>query len=257
MPCLTPTAGHANQPAAGGHSPSWLCCARIAQAQRGFPCGGHKTSSVKLPVTELLWSGPCPIYANTYRAVFPVCQHLQGCAPLYHTCVSQCSPPPHMPPSRRAVFPLRHTLPGLCSPYATLLQGHVPLMPHTRGAELPICQNEVKPSFSLPPCGIVRRPGSHSAKQLTDLTGGALKGISRSGGKAHLDAIHLTKRARSSLHLLCLPPLQDPWDPSISVPSFMPTFTPSSSGLEVLVSAALAQLPSAHGRWQHSHHLIN
>ena len=33
----------------------------------------------------------------------------------------------------------------------------------------------------------------------------------------------------------------------LSVPSFMPTFTPSSSGLEVLASAALAQLPSAQG----------
>ena len=31
-------------------------------------------------------------------------------------------------------------------------------------------------------------------------------GIGRSGGKVHLDAIHLKGRARSSLHLLCLPP---------------------------------------------------
>ena len=33
----------------------------------------------------------------------------------------------------------------------------------------------------------------------------------------------------------------------LNVPPFMPTFTPSSSGLEVLASAALAQLPSTHG----------
>ena len=56
----------------------------------------------------------------------------------------------------------------------------------------------------------VRGPGSHSAQQLTDLSGGALMGNSRSGGKAHLNADHLARRARSSLHLLCLPPFPDP-----------------------------------------------
>ena len=33
----------------------------------------------------------------------------------------------------------------------------------------------------------------------------------------------------------------------LNVPPFMSTFTPSSSGLEVLASAALAQLPSTQG----------
>ena len=129
-------------------------------------------------------------------------------------------------------------------------------MPHTRRAKLPSCQNKVKPSFLYPPCDISEGPGSHSAQQLTDLSGGTLMGISRSGGKAHLDADHLARRARSSLHPLCPPPPLPPSPPPLfagstgtllSVPSFMPTFTPSSSGLEVLASAALAQLPSAQG----------
>ena len=127
MRCLTPAAGRVNRPAAAGHIPSWLCCTSIAQA--------HKTSRVKLPNTELLWTGACPFYANTCRAVFPVCQHSQGRVPLIpHTCRAVF---PLMPPSRRVVIPLCHTLAGPCSPYATHLQGRVPLMPLTSKAVFP------------------------------------------------------------------------------------------------------------------------
>ena len=43
----------------------------------------------------------------------------------------------------------------------------------------------------------------------------------------------------------------------LNVPPFMPTFTPSSSGLEVLASAALVQLPSTQGDGGVPPHLVN
>ena len=126
------------EPARGGHSSSWLCCTWIAQAQCGFPCDGHKTSGVKLPIAELLWTGSCSPLCDTCRAVFPLyhtrprpcfplwhrlagpcfsyATHLRGRVPLCHTLAGPCSP--HAT-TCRAMFPLCHTLVGPCSPYAT------------------------------------------------------------------------------------------------------------------------------------------
>ena len=106
------------EPARGGHSSSWLCCTWIAQVQCGFPCDGHKTSGVKLPIAELLWTGSCSPLCDTCRAVFP----------LYHTRPGPC-------------FPLWHCLAGPCFSYATHLRGRVPLMPHTCGAMFPSCHH--------------------------------------------------------------------------------------------------------------------
>ena len=106
------------EPARGGHSSSWLCCTWIAQVQCGFPCDGHKTSGVKLPIAELLWTGSYSPLCDTCRAVFP----------LYHTRPGPC-------------FPLWHRLAGPCFSYATHLRGRVPLMPHTCGAMFPSCHH--------------------------------------------------------------------------------------------------------------------
>ena len=110
--------------ARGGRSPSWLCCNWIAQVQRGFPCGGHKTSGVKLPIAELLWTGSCfPLCHRLAGPCFPYATHLRGRVTL-------------MPHTHRAVFPSCHHL-----------QGHVPLMPHTRGPAFPLCHHLAGPCF--------------------------------------------------------------------------------------------------------------
>ena len=149
--CLTPAAGRANRAVAGGHSPSWLCCAGIAEAQCGSPCGEHRTSRVKLPVAGLLWTGPCSSLMSTLAGPCSRMPTLAGPCSSYATHVQgRVPPPPLMSHSHRAVFslvphtcgavlPLSHTLTGLCSPYAAHLQGRVSIMPHNCGAVFPLC----------------------------------------------------------------------------------------------------------------------
>jgi len=108
--------------------------------------------------TLILW------FHKIDMAVFPYATHSQHRVPLMpHTC--------------SAVFP-----------YGTHLEGRVPLMPHTRRAVFSYATHSQGRAAQLPEQGeafvylfspllvSMRGPGSHSARQLTDLRGGALMG---------------------------------------------------------------------------------
>ena len=143
---LTPTAGCANRPAASGHSPAG--CVVLVKRKHSVvvPVAGHNASRAELPIAKHLWTGPCSPYAIHSQGQVP---------PMPHTC--------------RGVFPICQTLAGACSPYAIHSQSRVPLypthpqdrvpliplarrsvsllIPHSHRAELPSCQNRVKPSL--------------------------------------------------------------------------------------------------------------
>ena len=154
--CLTPATGRANWPAAGGRSHSWLCCAGIAEAQHGSPCGEHRTSRVELPVAKLLRTGPCsPPLMPTLAGPCSRMPTLAGPCSSYATHM-QGRVPPLISHSHRAGFslvphtcgtmlPLSHTLAGPCSPFATHLQDRVPLMSHTCRAVFPLCHTLAGP----------------------------------------------------------------------------------------------------------------
>ena len=159
---------------------------------------GYNASRAELPIAKHLWTGPCspfaihlqghvPLLPHTFRAVFPLCHSLTGpCSPLSHAPTGPCFPyatclqgrGPHMPFTHRAVFPLIPCTHRAVFSLMPLTRRSVsPLIPHSRRAELPNCQNRVKPSLIYFPLLVsVRGLGSHSTRQVTDLKGGILTG---------------------------------------------------------------------------------
>jgi len=139
----------------------------------------------------------------------------------------------------RTVFPLCYTLTGSCSPYATHSQGQAAQLPEQGEAFI----------YLFPPSPLLV-----SVRDWFPTVQGSWLTSEEVLLWADVALVIVQATLAESLpgweplcYIQLTPPLfpllQDPQD----VLFFMPTFISASSGLEVLASAAMAQLPSAQG----------